>query len=161
LRLSSSQWLDPEHDCDWHAHYKAALPPVNEKRKELTEKIGALEFDLAEARAGYHELDKNWNYLHDMSIGMFRSALDMPEATIPEMCARIQANRLGRAPDPNAEIESLKTQIREAREHLIAALDGDSANSKLPLIELIEMLELDLECEWERAEAAEKASGHE
>lgn len=50
-----------------------------------------LKSERDEARAGYHQLDKNWNALHDASMGAIRTALGMPDASVPEMCQQIKA----------------------------------------------------------------------
>jgi hypothetical protein len=53
------------------------------------EHIATLEHDLAEVRTGYHALDANWEALTNVTMDALRLALDMPEATVPEMCQRI------------------------------------------------------------------------
>lgn len=34
---AAEQWNDPDHDCVWHAHYKAALPAVSEMRGRIAD----------------------------------------------------------------------------------------------------------------------------
>jgi hypothetical protein len=54
------------------------------------EQIVQLEKELKEVKDGYHKLDENWNTIHNVAIDTFRLTLDMPDATIPEMIARIE-----------------------------------------------------------------------
>jgi len=41
-------------------------------------------------KAGYHALDKNWEGHHEACMGAIRQALDMPDATVPELAAEIR-----------------------------------------------------------------------
>lgn len=60
---------------------------------EATE-ISTLRAELAETKAGYHALDKNWQHLHDSCMDAIRVALSLPEATVPEMVRAIEMLRL-------------------------------------------------------------------
>ena len=53
------------------------------------EEVAGLQDELSEARSGYHELDHNWATMHDLAMGALRGALEMPEATVPELCQEI------------------------------------------------------------------------
>ncbi len=53
-------------------------------------------------KAGYERLDANWSQLHDLGIDTFRAALEMPEATIPEMVEAIARLRHPATEEPLA-----------------------------------------------------------
>lgn len=42
-----------------------------------------------ECRAGYTRLDQDWDKHYERSMGMIRTALEMPDETIPELVERI------------------------------------------------------------------------
>jgi hypothetical protein len=52
--------------------------------------IHAVLAELAEVKAGYEKLDANWSALHNAGIDAFRKALEMPDASIPEMLSAIE-----------------------------------------------------------------------
>jgi hypothetical protein len=68
-----------------------------EQRVAAEKRISELEAELAqavadrdEARTGYHALDKNWAKMHEASMGAIRSALALPDGSIPELNVRIE-----------------------------------------------------------------------
>lgn len=68
-----------------------------EQRVAAEKRVSELEAELAqavaerdEARTGYHALDKNWEKLHEASMGAIRSALALPDGSIPELNDRIK-----------------------------------------------------------------------
>lgn len=63
----------------------------------LQHEIETLSAELAEAKTGYHALDKHWERAHEIAIDAVMEALSMPDATIPELLARIHEHRWGRA----------------------------------------------------------------
>lgn len=67
---------------------------------EALELIEQLRAEVAEAREGYHALDKNWDAAHDAALGAIRQALEMPDATVPELCQRIVALKATVAGEP-------------------------------------------------------------
>jgi hypothetical protein len=50
----------------------------------------ALRAELEEVKAGYHTLDRNWDAIHNGAMEAIRGALEMPDASVPEMVIRIR-----------------------------------------------------------------------
>ena len=53
------------------------------------EEVAELQDELSEARSGYHDLDHNWATVHDAAMRALSGALEMPDATVPELCQEI------------------------------------------------------------------------
>lgn len=74
---------------------------------------------LAEARAGYHALDRNWNAIHDRAMKPIREAVGNPDATVPEIVAAIRAGTEAREKIERearaAERARCVTELREAK----------------------------------------------
>ncbi len=65
----------------------AACHSVAEKATEaLREQEEASKWSREHAAA----LDKNWSAMHEAAVGAIRAALGMPDASVPEMVARIR-----------------------------------------------------------------------
>ncbi len=88
---------------DCFTRYKAA---EDDAHKQVTDYLSTrnteLETELAEVKQGYERLDANWSQLHDLGIDTFRAALEMPEATIPEMVEAIARLRHPATEEPLA-----------------------------------------------------------
>ena len=54
------------------------------------EKEVALEQELADVKEGYELLDRGWSRIHELAMGAVRTALKMPEGTVPELVAEIE-----------------------------------------------------------------------
>ncbi len=70
----------------------------NDANRVLREQVTTLEVELAETKAGYHALDKNWETMHEAAMGPIRSVLDLPDGTVLEIVTAIET--LKQAPPP-------------------------------------------------------------
>lgn len=63
-----------------------------------------LQAELTELKEGYHALDRNWEAVHTGAMEAIRGALEMPDASVPEMVIRIREaldlDPLGPPPPP-------------------------------------------------------------
>ncbi len=57
---------------------------------ELQNRIDALTAELADVKAGYHALDKNWETMHEAAMVPIRSALDLPNGSVLEIVTAIE-----------------------------------------------------------------------
>ena len=58
---------------------------MNVATHELLYTIDLLRAELAEVKAGYQALDKNWETMHEAAMGPIRSALDLPNGSVLEI----------------------------------------------------------------------------
>lgn len=92
------QQLPPAYRDSWAAAHEAAREVLSDLVPLVADYVDEAEqakADRDECRKGYHQLDRNWEALQSASVNAFRAALDMPDATIPEMCEQIAALRRG------------------------------------------------------------------
>jgi hypothetical protein len=61
--------------------------------EELKRKVTDLEEQLQWQKEHADQLDRNWSGMHDLAVDTIREAMEMPDATIPEMVHRIQQQR--------------------------------------------------------------------
>lgn len=57
---------------------------------DLIRHVALLTTELAETKAGYHALDKNWERMHEAAMEPIRSALDLPDGTVLEIVTAIE-----------------------------------------------------------------------
>jgi len=55
--------------------------------------VERLKAELAEVQAGYRQLDSNWSAVHEGAMAPIRKAIGNLDATVPEICQAIEANR--------------------------------------------------------------------
>ena len=81
--------------CFWGDVVSLELDPAFENpHYECANEIHRLEAELAEVKAGYHLLDRNWHAIHEAAMNAIRNAIGLPDATVPEMCTEIARLRL-------------------------------------------------------------------
>jgi flagellar motor switch protein FliM len=62
---------------------------------EFVAKLARTEDMLRHSREHAEQLDRNWNGFHEVAMGRIRTALGMPDASIPDMVRRIRELRGG------------------------------------------------------------------
>lgn len=62
----------------------------NDAKREAQQQVDALTAELAEVKAGYQALDKNWETIHEAAMGPIRSALDLPDGSVLEIVTAIE-----------------------------------------------------------------------
>lgn len=105
------------------------------------QKIFDLETDLHEVKVGYHQLDTNWEIIHNAAMTPIRTALGDLEATVPEIVAQIvrlksalefACDQAARIPEMAQEFR-LQRQADEARiQHLSEAAEILRASGECP-----------------------------
>lgn len=90
---------------------------------DLKAKLKQAEDDRDEARSGYHLLDANWDRMHNAALGAIRDALQLPEATVPELCRAIAALKAHIA-TVEGEKEKLGRQWLGIATRIVTAVDA-------------------------------------
>jgi hypothetical protein len=68
--------------------WKCAFCPAEYSTQEEVDRHIESKWDAC-VRKHAEYLDKNWAFMHEMSMKFIRDALEMPEATVPEMAEAI------------------------------------------------------------------------
>lgn len=55
-----------------------------------TSREATLEQELASMKAGYRQLDRNWEVVHEAAMRPIREALGLPDGTVPELVQAIK-----------------------------------------------------------------------
>ncbi len=66
-----------------------ALAAWTAGRADLASEVERLRGELAEVRAGYEALDRNWQMIHDAAMTPIRQAVGDLDASVPEIVERI------------------------------------------------------------------------
>jgi hypothetical protein len=90
--------------------YTRCVSDKLDRAEKAEARVAELEAELAEVKRGYDALDRNWSAIHEGAMGAIRKSLGNPDATVPEICAALEAARAALTGGERSAVERFRNE---------------------------------------------------